>query len=62
MDRTQKIITGDLRAVARLIRDVDDGLTEAREALKELYPHTGQAYVIGITGSPGLAKAPWWIK
>jgi LAO/AO transport system kinase len=57
MDRTQKIITGDLRAVARLIRDVDDGLSEAREALKELYPHTGKAYVIGITGSPGVGKS-----
>ena len=57
MDRTQKIIAGDLRAVARLIRDIDDGLPEAREALKELYPHTGQAYVIGITGSPGVGKS-----
>jgi LAO/AO transport system kinase len=57
MDLTKKIIGGDLRAVARLIRDIDDGLSEAREILKELYPHTGRAYVIGITGSPGVGKS-----
>ncbi len=57
MDRTQKILNGDLRTVARLIRDIDDGLPEARRLLKELYPHTGRAYVIGITGSPGVGKS-----
>jgi LAO/AO transport system kinase len=57
MDRTQKIMAGDLRAVARLIRDIDDGLPEARAILKELYPQTGRAYIIGITGSPGVGKS-----
>lgn len=57
MDWTQKILDGDLRTVARLIRDIDDGLPEARLILKELYPHTGKAYVIGITGSPGVGKS-----
>jgi GTPase len=53
----QKILAGDLRAVARLIRDIDDDLPEARTRLKELYPHTGRAYIIGITGSPGVGKS-----
>ncbi|MEW6187658.1 MAG: methylmalonyl Co-A mutase-associated GTPase MeaB [Thermodesulfobacteriota bacterium] len=57
MDRAHKILDGDLRAVARLIRDIDDGLPEARQILKDLYPHTGRAYVIGITGSPGVGKS-----
>lgn len=57
MNRVQKILAGDLRTVARLIRDIDDGLSEARGLLKELYPHTGKAYVIGITGSPGVGKS-----
>lgn len=57
MDWTQKVIDGDLRTVARLIRDIDDGLPEARGMLKELYPYTGRAYVIGITGSPGVGKS-----
>jgi LAO/AO transport system kinase len=54
---TQKVIAGDIRTVARLIRDIDDGMPEVRESLKELYPHTGKAYVIGITGAPGVGKS-----
>jgi LAO/AO transport system kinase len=57
MNRVEKILAGDLRTVARLIRDIDDGLSEARGLLKDLYPHTGKAYVIGITGSPGVGKS-----
>jgi len=53
----EKVIAGDIRSVARLIRDIDDGMPEVREVLKELYPHTGKAYVIGITGSPGVGKS-----
>jgi len=53
----EKIINGDIRSVARLIRDIDDGLPEVRETMKELYPHTGKAYVIGITGAPGVGKS-----
>jgi len=53
----EKVIAGDVRAVARLIRDIDDGMPHVREVLKELYPHTGKAYVIGITGAPGVGKS-----
>ena len=53
----KKIVDGDVRSVARLIRDIDDGVPEVREVLKSLYPHTGKAYVIGITGSPGVGKS-----
>jgi LAO/AO transport system kinase len=52
-----KIVAGDVRTVARLIRDIDDGLPGVREILKALYPHTGRAYVIGITGAPGVGKS-----
>jgi LAO/AO transport system kinase len=54
---TEKVIAGDIRTVARLIRDIDDGMPEVRECLKALYPHTGKAYVIGITGAPGVGKS-----
>jgi LAO/AO transport system kinase len=54
---TERILAGDMRTVARLIRDIDDHMPQAREILKELYPHTGKAYVIGITGSPGVGKS-----
>jgi len=56
-DLVEKVTSGDVRTVARLIRDVDDGMPEVREALKALYPHTGKAYIIGITGAPGVGKS-----
>ncbi len=56
-DIVKKVVSGDVRAVARLIRDIDDGIPEVRDILKKLYPHTGKAYVIGITGAPGVGKS-----
>jgi len=56
-DAVEKVIAGDVRAVARLIRDIDDRIPEVREILKELYAYTGKAYVIGITGAPGVGKS-----
>jgi LAO/AO transport system kinase len=53
----EKVVAGDVRTVARLIRDIDDGMPEVTEVLKNLYPHTGRAYVIGITGAPGVGKS-----
>lgn len=53
----EKVVAGDVRTVARLIRDIDDRVPEVRSILKKLYPHTGRAYVIGITGAPGVGKS-----
>jgi LAO/AO transport system kinase len=53
----EKVIAGDVRTVARLIRDIDDKVPEVREVLKDLYAHTGRAYVVGITGAPGVGKS-----
>lgn len=53
----EKVASGDIRTVARLIRDIDDGMPGVREVLKEIYPYTGRAYVIGITGAPGVGKS-----
>mgnify|MGYP001398411101 FL=1 len=52
-----RILKGDRRAVARLIRDIDDRMPSAREELKALYPHTGNAHIIGLTGAPGSGKS-----
>lgn len=57
MERVKKILDGDIRTAAKLIRDIDDGIPAAREILKALYPHTGKAYVIGISGFPGVGKS-----
>ena len=54
---SQRILEGDIRAASRLMRDIDDQIPAAMEALKELYPMTGRAYVIGITGPPGSGKS-----
>ncbi|MCD6561536.1 MAG: methylmalonyl Co-A mutase-associated GTPase MeaB [Deltaproteobacteria bacterium] len=53
----EKVKAGDVRTVARLIRDIDDGMPGVKKTLKELYPYTGRAHVIGITGSPGVGKS-----
>ena len=57
MGLAEKILQGDIRAAARLMRDVDDGFSSALDELKILYPHTGKAYIIGITGPPGAGKS-----
>lgn len=57
MEIIEKILEGDIRAVARLMRDIDDGISSAKKVLKKLYPHTGKAFVIGFTGSPGVGKS-----
>jgi LAO/AO transport system kinase len=57
MEIAEKIVSGDIRSVARLIRDIDDNVPEARKILRDLYPFTGKAYVVGITGAPGVGKS-----
>ena len=51
------IVNGDVRVAAKLIRDIDDGAPGTREILKALYRHTGNAYIIGVTGAPGVGKS-----
>lgn len=48
---------GERRAVARTITQVERSEARAREIVKTLYPYTGQAHVVGITGAPGTGKS-----
>jgi len=48
---------GELRAISRLITLAENRIPRAREVLAELYPLTGRAHVIGVTGSPGAGKS-----
>ena len=57
MSLAEMVLQGNIRAAARLMRDIDDGLKSAVEELKILYPHTGNAFIIGITGPPGAGKS-----
>jgi len=50
-------LSGQRRAIARLISTLENEEPGAREALARLYPRTGQARVIGITGAPGSGKS-----
>jgi LAO/AO transport system kinase len=52
-----KALGGNRYALARLISCVEDGGADARASLSALYPHTGQAHVVGITGAPGTGKS-----
>ncbi len=54
---SDRVLEGDVRAVARACRAVDDRLPGYRELLKALFPHTGRAWVIGVTGTPGAGKS-----
>ena len=57
MEISERILKGEKRAIARAISAVEDGRAEAAEILKEVFPHTGRALVIGITGAPGAGKS-----
>jgi len=52
-----KILRGDEVAAARLMRAIDDDLPTVAEELRKLYKFTGNAFIIGITGSPGVGKS-----
>jgi LAO/AO transport system kinase len=49
--------SGDRRALARAITLVESSDPLAYELIRELYPETGQSYVIGVTGPPGVGKS-----
>lgn len=52
-----RVTTGEVRAAARAMRIVDDRREGWLPLLKALWPHTGKAYVVGITGTPGAGKS-----
>lgn len=49
--------TGNRLALARAISRVENEHEDAHAILRTLYPHTGQAHIIGITGAPGTGKS-----
>jgi len=57
MNLIQDTLNRDRRAIARLISHIENGEPDAREALAVLYPHTGRAYIVGVTGAPGTGKS-----
>ena len=53
----ERLLNGDKRACARMITMLENNDPEAIEIIKSLYKHTGEGYVIGITGPPGSGKS-----
>ncbi len=57
MISSQAILNGDRLALARLLTQVENDAPESRATLIELFPHTGRAHLIGVTGAPGTGKS-----
>jgi LAO/AO transport system kinase len=51
------VLTGDPRAIARAISLIEDESPEGAELVRRIFPQTGRAYLIGITGPPGAGKS-----
>src|SRR5258705_6467916 len=52
-----RVIAGEVAGIARALRKVDDRVPGYLELLKELFPHTGRAWTVGVTGNPGAGKS-----
>jgi len=53
----EKALSGHTRSIARLITLVENESPYTEEIMKTLYPHSGNAHIVGITGSPGAGKS-----
>ena len=53
----KRLLDGDRRALARAISLVEDDDPDGWTLVREVYPHTGKAVVVGITGAPGAGKS-----
>lgn len=52
-----KALDGDHRSIARLISLVESESPQAEHIMRKIYPHSGKAHIIGLTGSPGAGKS-----
>jgi LAO/AO transport system kinase len=54
---SDRVLAGDPRAIARAITLIEDEAPEGRQLVQRLFPHTGRAYLMGVTGPPGAGKS-----
>ena len=54
---SERILTGDPRAMARAISLIEDEAPQGAELVRRIFPSTGRAYLVGVTGSPGAGKS-----
>ena len=53
----ERVLEGDPRAVARAISLIEDDAPAGAALVREIFPHTGRAYLVGVTGPPGAGKS-----
>ena len=56
-DLIDRFLAGERRALSRILTRVEQGTAEGREYLRQLYPRSGRAHTIGVTGSAGSGKS-----
>ena len=57
MQLAERLLEGDVRSLARGISLVEENAPDAAELLQAIYPRTGKASVLGVTGAPGSGKS-----
>jgi LAO/AO transport system kinase len=57
MDLVRETLNGNRLALARLLTQIENETQLGREILSDLFPHTGHAHLVGVTGSPGTGKS-----
>src|SRR6185436_12109509 len=57
MPLAKSVLEGNRLSLSRLLTQVENDSVEGRAALSELFPHTGKAHLIGVTGAPGTGKS-----
>ena len=57
MDIAAELLKGNRLALSKAITAIENEYDEATDIMKQIYPHTGHAYVLGITGPPGAGKS-----
>ena len=53
----ERVRSGDVRAMARAISLIEDEAAAAAGLVRDIFPHTGRTYLIGVTGPPGAGKS-----
>jgi LAO/AO transport system kinase len=53
----EKLLAGDKLSLSRVLSWVENNYPEGRDAMRELYPHTGRAHILGVTGPSGSGKS-----
>lgn len=57
MELHESVLSGDRLALARLLTQIENDTPAGRESLNQLFPHTGKAHLVGVTGAPGTGKS-----